>query len=88
MSIMEAAERYAEMEKSGLTIAQISAKTGVSQEAIQERLLLLALTPEEQDKVNNNKMSYVQALKTCEQRKRAEAKLNASDERSLHAYNP
>ena len=88
MSIIEAAKKYAKMEKSGLTIAQISAKTGVSQEAIQERLQLLALTPEEQDEVNNNKMSYVKALKICEQRKRAEARLNASDDASLHAYKP
>jgi hypothetical protein len=73
MSIIQAAEKYADMEKSGLTIAQISAKTGVDSAAIQERLQLLTLTPAEQDKVKNNEMSYVQALKLCEQRKRAEA---------------
>ena len=88
MSIMQAAEKYAEMEQSGLTIAQISAKTGVSQEAIQERLQLLALTPEEQDMVDNNKISYVKALKMCEHRKQAQARQNATDDASLHTNNP
>jgi hypothetical protein len=86
VSIIQAAEKYAEMKKSGLTIAQISAKTGVDSSAIQERLQLLTLTPDEQDKVKNNEMSYVQALKICEQRKRAEVRLKASDDASLHAH--
>jgi len=79
MSVMQAAEKYAEMANAGLTIAEISAKTGVDPVAIQERLYLLALTPPEQEQVNNNKMSYVQALKLCEQRRRAEAKPKPSD---------
>lgn len=86
MSIIQAAERYAEMEKSGLTIAQISAKTGVAQVAIQERLQLLTLSLDEQDKVKNNEMPYAQALRICEQRKRAGVKLKASDDATLHAY--
>lgn len=79
MSLIEAAEKYAEMKKSGLTIPEISARTGVDQGAIQERLQLLMLTPEEQVKVNNNKMSVVQALRICQQRRR-ESKLKTSNE--------
>ena len=45
MSIIEAAEKYAKMAQSGLTIAQISAKTGVDAAAIQERLQLLRDRP-------------------------------------------
>ena len=86
MSIIQAAEKYAEMAKSGLAIAQISAKTGVAPAAIQERLQLLSLTPDEQDKVKNNKISYAQALKLCEQRKRAEARPEARGDATLHAY--
>jgi hypothetical protein len=88
MSVIQAAEKYAEMEKSGLTIAQISAKTGVDPAAIQERLQLLTLTPDEQDKVKNNKISHVQALKLCEQRKRAVARPKASDDAPLQVYEP
>jgi hypothetical protein len=86
MSVIQAAEKYAEMEKSGLTIAQISAKTGVDSAAIQERLQLLTLSPDEQGQVKNNKMSYVQALKICERRKRAEVRLKVSDDAAPHAY--
>jgi hypothetical protein len=73
MSVIKAAKKYAEMEKAGLTIAQISAMTGVDQTAIKERLQLLTLTPDEQDKVVRNKISFVQALNLCQQRKRAQA---------------
>lgn len=70
MSMIQAAERYAEMEMSGLTIAQISAKTGADEAAIRERLQLLTLTPEEQTQVKDNQLSYVRALRLCELRRR------------------
>jgi hypothetical protein len=85
MSIIRAAEKYAEMEKAGLTIAQISAKTGVASNAIQERLQLLTLSADEQEKVKNNEMSYTQALKICEQRKQAKVRLKAREDATLHA---
>lgn len=69
MSMIQAAERYAELEKSGLTIAQISAKTGADEDAIRERLQLLSLTPEEQSAVKDNKLSYIQALRLCKHRR-------------------
>jgi hypothetical protein len=74
MSLIQAAQKYAAMKKSGLTVAEISEKTGVAIGAIEERLQLLTLTPEEQDNVRNNTLSYVQALRICEQRRREDAK--------------
>jgi len=88
MSIIRAAEKYAEMEKAGLTLAQISAKTGVDSATIKERLQLLTLSSDEQNKVENNKMPYAQALKICEQRKRAAVRPKASDDATLHIYEP
>ncbi len=69
MSMIQAAERYAELEKSGLTIAQISARTGADEDVIRERLQLLSLTPEEQSAVKDNKLSYIQALRLCKHRR-------------------
>lgn len=69
MSMIQAAERYAELEKSGLSISQISARTGADEEVIRERLQLLSLTPEEQTAVKDNKLSYIQALRLCKHRR-------------------
>ncbi len=76
MSIILAARKYAQMKEAGLTIDQISEKTGVDGAAIRDRLQLLTLTVEEQDQVKHNKLSLSQALKLCEQRQRAERRLN------------
>ena len=86
MSLIRAANKYSEMEKAGLTIAQISEKTGVDPAAIRERLQLLTLTPDEQDKVKNNKLSYVQALRLCEQRRREDARMKGGKDALPHAY--
>jgi hypothetical protein len=90
MSLIKVAQKYAEMQKTGLSIAQISEKTGVDAVAIRERLQLLMLTLDEQEKVKSNELSYVQALKICGQRERNEARSKAMVQAVPvpHAYEP
>ena len=54
MSLIQAARKYAEMKKSGLTVEQISERTGVQQAAIRDRLQLLTLTPHRADRVRKH----------------------------------
>jgi hypothetical protein len=88
MSLIQAARRYAELKNAGLTVQQISKKTGVEEAAIRERLELLSLSAEEQEKLDENKLSYVQALKLCERRRRTAAKSELHTEALPHAYEP
>ena len=85
MSLIQAARRYAELKDAGLTIHQISAKTGVAELAIRERLEFLILTPQEQEKLDQNKLSYVQALRLCERRRRFAAKSASRTDGPPHA---
>src|SRR5947209_20275120 len=86
MSMIQAARKFAEMKEAGLSIDQISEKTGVDRGAIRDRLQLLTLTPEEQDQVKNNKLSCAQALRLCEQRQRASAKSKPREDLPAPAY--
>jgi len=71
-SLIEEAVRIQSMKEAGMTIPQIAEKLASNQQNILNRLKLLRLTPEEQQRVHTGKLGMVNASKIVDKRESAD----------------
>lgn len=65
---VQEAERFRAMVESGLSLEEISLQTGENPQNIRNRLALLRLTPEEQEKIRRRELSMIRALMMLKKR--------------------
>jgi len=77
-SLIDEAKRIQFLKKQGLKIPEIAERMGENQQNVRNRLQLLRLTPEEQQRVHTGRLGMVNALKVLKQREDGSAPPDAT----------